>query len=252
MIEPTSDRELWLRRSRSFGGGAADYAEHRPDYPKEAIRWGLPSGATEVVDLAAGTGKLTGNLLELGLRVTAVEPDDGMLAELRRRHPGVHALDGVAERIPLPDGQADAVLVGQALHWFDLDHALTEIARVLKPGGRLVALWNEDDRSVPWVAAFSEGRRSSVTRVGMSSDPVEFEHEAFGPFERQTFRHGHRRTAETLLATIATHSHLIVIGEDERVAILARLGEFLAATPETAQGEFTYPLITTALRATRR
>ncbi|MFD2417542.1 class I SAM-dependent methyltransferase [Amycolatopsis pigmentata] len=252
MIEPTSDSELWSRRSRSFGAGAADYAEHRPDYPIEAIRWGLPSGATDVVDLAAGTGKLTGNLLEMDLRVTAIEPDPGMLAELRRRHPGVSALDGVAEHIPLPDGQADAVLIGQAFHWFDLDRALTEIARVLKPGGRLVALWNEDDRSVPWVAAFSDGRRSSVSRVGMSSAPDNFEHEEFGPFEERTFRHGQRRTADSLLATIATHSHLIVIPEDERVAILARLGEFLAANPETAQGEFIYPLITTALRATRR
>jgi SAM-dependent methyltransferase len=252
VIEPTSDRELWSQRARSFGTGAADYAEHRPDYPIEAIRWGLPPGAAGVVDLGAGTGKLTEGLLALDLRVTAVEPDAGMLAELRRRQPGVRALDGAAERIPLPDGQADAVLAGQAFHWFALDRALTEIARVLKPGGRVVALWNEDDRSVPWVAEFSKRRNTSVRRKGMSSDPAEFAHEAFGPFERRTFRHGHQRTAETLLATIATHSHLIVIGEDERAEVLGRLAEFLAANPDTAQGEFTYPLITTVLRATRR
>lgn len=252
MIEPTSDRELWSHRARSFGAGAHDYAEHRPGYPIEAIRWGLPEGATDVVDLAAGTGKLTEGLLALDLRVTAVEPDAGMLAELRRRHPGVRALDGTAEHIPLPDGQVDAVLAGQAFHWFDLGPALSEIARVLKPGGRVVALWNEDDHSVPWVAEFAGLRRTSVSRTGMSSDPAAFEHEAFGPFTRQTFRHGHRRTAGTLLATVATHSHLIVIEEDERAGVLARLAQFLAANPETARGEFTYPLITTGLRATRR
>src|SRR4051794_24136233 len=119
-------------RARSFGSQASDYAEHRPDYPVDGIRWALAGAAGEpraVLDLAAGTGKLTAGLIALGLAVTAVEPDAGMLAELSRRIPGVPVLEGTAERIPLPDSSVDAVLVGQAFHWFDVPKALTEIAR---------------------------------------------------------------------------------------------------------------------------
>src|SRR6266540_3981357 len=127
---------MFARRAGSFGMQAAAYAEHRPDYPADGIRWAL-AGATQVprhaLDLAAGTGKLTEGLLALGLEVTAVEPDKDMRAELARRLPGVLTLDGTAERIPLADSSVDAVLVGHAFHWFDKVAALTEIARVLRP-----------------------------------------------------------------------------------------------------------------------
>lgn len=252
MIEPTSERKLWSRRSRSFGSEAAAYAKHRPDYPLAALRWGLPSGSRHVLDLGAGTGKLTGGLLSLGLRVTAVEPDPGMRAELTRHYPEVPALDGVAERIPLAGAEVDSVLVGQAFHWFDVEEALTEIARVLKPGGTVVALWNHDDDSVPWVAAFAELTRTSVSRGWSSPESLLPEHDEFGPFERERFKHGHARTAQTLVDTVATHSHLLVASDEERAATLERLHDFLSSTPETASGEFVYPLVTTALRATRR
>lgn len=254
MIEPTSaDRELWSRRARSFGNEASAYAEHRPGYPLAALRWGLPSNAEAVLDLGAGTGKLTEGLLALGLRVTAVEPDPDMRAELIRRLPGVRTLDGTAERIPLGDAEVDSVLVGQAFHWFDLDRALAEIARVLKPGGTVVALWNHRDESVPWVARLDELARTSVTRDRTSPEPLfPPEHAQFEPFEREKFPHGLRRNAQTLLETYATYSQLLVADDDERAATLARLRDFLAGNPETAEGEFTYPLIATALRATRR
>src|SRR5438094_928298 len=141
---PGNEEALFARRASSFGMHAAAYAEHRPDYPVAGIRWALAGAAHDVdavLDLAAGTGKLTEGLLALGLTVTAVEPDPDMRAELTRRLPGVSALDGTAERIPLPDSSVDAVLVGQAFHWFDVNTALTEIARVLRPGGVLGALW---------------------------------------------------------------------------------------------------------------
>lgn len=252
MIEPTSERELWARRSRSFGTDAAAYAAHRPGYPVAALRWGLPRHATHVLDLGAGTGKLTEGLLALGLRVTAVEPDDNMRAELTRRHPQVRALAGTAEAIPLGEAEVDAVFAGQAFHWFDLDLALTEIARVLKPGGTVMALWNHRDDSVPWVAELDKLARTSVTRPGSSPEPFPPAHPAFERFEREQFPNGQRRTVETLLETYATYSQLLVVADDERQATLARLRDFLTNNPETAKGEFTYPLITTALRARRK
>ncbi|WP_191246149.1 class I SAM-dependent methyltransferase [Amycolatopsis deserti] len=251
MSEATSsaERELWNRRSRSFGGRADAYAEHRPDYPLDALRWTVPPQAAEVVDLAAGTGKLTGGLRALGLHVTAVEPDPGMRAEFTRHHPDVAVLDGTAERIPLPDASADAVLAGQAFHWFDIDAALTEIARVLRPGGVVAGLWNGNDDSVPWVAEMARlagfvRRARWVAELG--------EHPAFGPFEEKTFRHAHRRTPESLVETISTHSHLIVAEADERTRTREQLLEFLRTHPDTAGGEFDLPLVTTVLRAVRR
>jgi len=250
-----ADEELRARRAGSFGDHAAAYAEHRPGYPRKALHWGL-SGATgtarRVLDLAAGTGKLTAGLLELDLDVTAVEPDEGMLAELSRLLPDVTALTGTAERIPLPDASMDAVFAGQAFHWFDQQPALREIARVLRPGGVLVALWNEDDMSVPWVAEFKEIGRTAVSRAWAAREEEISRHPEFADFENETFRHTQRRTAESLVQTIATHSHIIVAAPDESAARLSAMREFLAANPETAAGEFAYPLVADAYRARRR
>jgi ubiquinone/menaquinone biosynthesis C-methylase UbiE len=132
----------------SFGAAATAYAEHRPDYARAAVRWALERApGPRVLDLGAGTGKLTAVMAALGADVIAVEPDPAMLAELRRALPDVLALPGRAEAIPLPDASVDAVLVGHVLHWFDMAVAGPEIARVLVPGGILASLWNVfDDR----------------------------------------------------------------------------------------------------------
>ena len=182
--------------------------------------------------------------------MTAVEPDTGMLAELSRILPSVTALIGQAERIPSPDGTFDAVFVGQAFHWFDPVPAMTEIARVLRPGGVLVTLWNDEDLSIPWVAEFNKlGRTGQSRQWGRYEETLT--HPAFAPFERAAFRHVLRRTAETLVQTIATHSHVIVAPPEESAAVLRKLREFLAANPETASGEFDLPLETTVFRAQR-
>jgi SAM-dependent methyltransferase len=175
-----TDADEWTRRGSSFGSVAAAYAEHRPGYPAAAVRWcvapvGRDIGSLRVLDLGAGTGKLTAALAELAAEVTAVEPDPAMLEELGRGLPSVRALAGSAEQIPLPDASVDAVLCGQSMHWFDLSRALPEIARVLVPGGTLGALWNSDDDSVPWVAGLQEApraRRPRHCRAGAPRRPA--------------------------------------------------------------------------------
>ena len=144
--------ERLLHRS-SFGAAAAAYAEHRPDYARAAARWAVePAPGPRVLDLGAGTGKLTATLVALSADVIAVEPDPAMLTELRRALPDVRARPGSAEAIPLPDASVDAVLAGNALHWFDMAVAGPEMARVLVPGGILAGLWNVMDDRVDWVA----------------------------------------------------------------------------------------------------
>ncbi|MEV7093536.1 class I SAM-dependent methyltransferase [Amycolatopsis sp. NPDC051045] len=250
MSDPTH-----ARRASSFGARAAAYAQHRPDYPREAIEWGL-SGTSgtprRVLDLGAGTGKLTLGLTALGLDVTAVEPDPEMRAELERAVPSAKSLAGQAERIPLADAAVDAVFVGQAFHWFDVPDAMTEIGRVLRPGGVCVPMWNYEDESVPWVAEFTTLGRDGARRPASVENMREVTHPAFEPFESDRFRHTQRRTAESLLETIATYSLVIVSAPEESAALLARLRQFLSSNPATANGEFDLPLITTVLRARRR
>ena len=284
---PAETAERLLHGS-SFGAAAPAYAEHRPGYAEAAVRWALepvslfspggrppgdppPGGASRpprppwppwrVVDLGAGTGKLTETLVRLGVEVTAVEPDPGMLGELRRELPSVRSLAGSAEDIPLPDGAADAVLAGQSMHWFDLSRAVPEIARVLVPGGVLAALWNVDDDRVPWVAELSEisKRTSSVTLTRWRDGAAQARRDRmaaagsglFGAGQAAEFEHGQRRTAESLLATIATHSHLLVMDEPDRTALLTQISDFLHRRPETSAGEFVLPLVTAVLRIPR-
>jgi SAM-dependent methyltransferase len=253
-----------LRRASSFGAAAAQYAQHRPGYAEAAIRWCLaPVSAAEpvrVVDVGAGTGILTGALAHLGADVVSVEPDEAMLAELRRQLPGVRALEGSAEALPLPDQSVDAVLCGQSMHWFDMDRALPEIARVLRPGGVLAGLWNVDDDRVGWVAELAAISKSGSTLSRWRATPeADTEQGAlragsswFAPVEEGEFGHGQLRSADSLAAVIATYSRILVMDEAERARTLAAIRDFLARQPETSVGEFTLPLVTVALRAVRR
>ena len=244
------DPALWARRSSSFGAAARAYAEHRPDYAADAIAWclaGADRPVAEVLDLGAGTGVLSAGLVASGLSVTAAEPDPEMLAELRRRLPDVRAVVGRAEAVPLPDNSVDAVLVGTAFHWFDTDRALPEIARVLRPGGVLGLLYNLIDDSVPWVAELDKVSRTSVSIPPGDEDEVA-SYAGFGPVEQARFAHRHRRTAESLTATIGTHSHTLVVSEEERAEVLGRVRAFLDSRPETSTGTFDHPLVTLAGR----
>ena len=251
------------RRASSFGATAAQYAQYRPGYAEAAINWCLEpvsdSQPMRVVDLGAGTGILTGALVRRGADVVAVEPDPGMLAELRRRLPEVRALEGSAEALPLPDQSVDAVLCGQAMHWFDLDRALPEIGRVLRTGGVLAGLWNMDDNRVGWVAELAEITKSGATLSGWRQAPdVESEEyvlhagsEWFTPMEEREFDNKELRTADSLAAVIATTSRFLLMEEAERARRLAAVRDFLNSRPETSAGEFILPQVTGALRAVR-
>jgi SAM-dependent methyltransferase len=279
-----------VRRARAFGAAAAAYAEHRPDYPIAAITWALePLTAlpghldrpAKLLDLGAGTGKLTTQLASLpvgpGLpQVVAVEPDPEMLAELhntlRKAQNGspegqggngqVTVLCGQAEEIPMPDASMDAVLAGQAAHWFDLEVAIPEIARVLAPGGVFAGLWNASDDRVEWVAGLADlSGRHGLATVSMFSRPNDegfpgrlsaAGRDLFAAPEFATFEHAHPRTADSLIETLSTHSMFLIMEPEERDATLSRVREYLAVTPQTALGEFNVPIVTMAVRAVRR
>jgi SAM-dependent methyltransferase len=262
------------RRASSFGAAASAYARHRPQYAHAAIQWALepvaaqPGQPLRVLDIGAGTGKLTSQLAGLAsngqqLTVIAVEPDPEMLEELRRQLPGAHAMAGRAEAIPVPDASVDAVLAGQAAHWFDLDRAFPEIARVLRPGGVFAGLWNADDDRIEWVAGLhgASGRKNVATlsmfaaQAGDSTFAAWLKasgRELFSPLEEAVFENSQARTADTMIETMRTHSMFLVMEPPEREAVLAQVREYLAATPETSSGEFILPLVTLAVRLVRR
>jgi SAM-dependent methyltransferase len=237
-----TDRSL---HANSFGPVAHIYERGRPPYPPAAIDWLLPPGTPRLLDLGAGTGKLTRQLHERGLPVIAVDPSEGMLAELRRVLPGVPAHIGSAERIPLPDDSADAVLMAQAWHWVEPADAVPEIARVLSPGGRLGLLWNLRDDTEDW-----------VRRLGQIIDNAEQDRdltigEPFGPVETREFRWTHHITRQSLLDLVASRSHVILLPPDERAAVLAQVRQLMVTHPALiGRAEYELPYVTHCARTT--
>lgn len=236
-----------------FGSAADDYATHRPDYPAAPVEWALEhTPGPRVLDLGAGTGKLTARLLDRGVwDVTAVEPDPGMLARLRADLPQVEAVEGSAEEIPLPTASVDAVLVGQAIHWFDPVRAWPEIARVLRPGGVFAGLWNCDDGRVDWVMGYARALAHGLSNP-RGGDGAELDlPEPFGAVERAEFRNDRPTTTDELIASVRTHSWALISSEADREAALDRMRAYLAARPETASGSFVLPGFTLVLRTLR-
>lgn len=134
-----------------------DYERGRPGYPEQVVDLAELAPSARALELAAGTGKFTRQLVARIAHVVAVEPDPGMRRLLVTGCPGVEAIDGTAEQIPLADDAVDAVFVAQAFHWFDNEPALREIARVLRPGGAVVVMWNVAiGPAVPSITAVEE------------------------------------------------------------------------------------------------
>jgi SAM-dependent methyltransferase len=251
--ESRDDRHA--RRAASFGAAAALYQSARPSYPDEAVAWCVPRSALDVVDLAAGTGKLTERILAQGVpdrRVTAVEPSPGMRETLHAALPGVTVLPGTAEGTGLPAASADAVAVGQAWHWFDPPRAAAELARVLRPGGTLALLWNvrDTEAGAGWVAAVEEILHRDDPLRTISGPPVLGP--AFGPVEHRQVRWSDPVTPSSLRALAASRSHVLTLPEDAREALLAEIDELAATHPELRGREVVaMPYRTDCFRAVR-
>ncbi|HEY7380795.1 MAG TPA: methyltransferase domain-containing protein [Gaiella sp.] len=237
-------------RATSFALVADAYERARPGYPDEAVRWLAGPTPCDVVDLGAGTGKLTRSLVALEHRVTAVEPLQEMLDRLRRTVPDAVALAGGAEAIPLGDASADVVVCAQAFHWFDHAVALPEIARVLRPGGRLALVWNTRDDREPWVATLSEAVIGRETVEDRDAAAPLASSELFEPVERATFSLVQRLDRDTLLDLVLSRSYCAVQTEAERAPVLARAGRVF--DEHARDGVIELPYLTECFRARRR
>jgi SAM-dependent methyltransferase len=238
------------RRARSFDGVADVYRRARPTYPVAAVQWVLEAApGPRVVDLAAGTGKLTQVLVAKGADVVAVEPLDRMRAALEQTVPGVRALAGTAEQIPLPAASADAVLVAQAFHWFDERRALEEIARVLVPGGVVGLLWNLRDDRVAWVAELTHALGGAGDVLAGSSGRW-IDHPRFAGVERREFPNPEPFDRARLLEWAQSTSSIATLEPFEREEALGRIGHLADEHPDLrGRDRFTMPYVTVAIRA---
>ena len=241
-------------RRLTFGAHADAYERARPDWPEEAARWLVPEGAELVVELGAGTGKLTRAVAELGVEIVAVEPDPRMLAVLRAR--GLEGVEGSAEAIPLEGGVADAVVAGSSLHWFELDLALPEIHRVLRSGGRFGFGWNHRDERHPAIARVGEAISAAQERTrGLrwrSRDwPAELTAAGlFGDVEKARFEHVLELPRDALRDHLLSYSGVAALDEDERRRVIAEVAGILDSDESVSgDGLLRLPFVVTAYRA---
>ncbi|MGP0110512.1 MAG: class I SAM-dependent methyltransferase [Acidimicrobiales bacterium] len=234
---PPDERSSFSDRSRlgraGFESGSETYERARPGYPEEAVAHlsstlGIAEGSL-VLDLAAGTGKLTRQLQAGGVACVAVEPSASMRDVLRRVSPGIPMAAGTAESIPVAVGAMNAVVVAQAFHWFDAPIALSEIARVLRPGGGVALVWNERDESDPAIAELvkiSKWDQCQPYPVGRDFGADIDESRLFGPVSRTKFRFTQYLDHTAFVEQVASRSYVQVLPELERIDLLDRVAAF--------------------------
>jgi len=249
----------WEAQRVSFGSVAASYDAHRPDWPAATAAWltGTEQGGPkagrqlDVLDLGAGTGKLTSTLVAAGHRVTAIDPSEGMLAVLADSLPEVQSVIGSAEQLPFGDAQFDVVTVAQAWHWVDHEAAAAECARVLRPGGQLAIGWHLRSLAADsWVDELEaltgtpeyQGQESVRQRTGLTLPAP------FGEVEHTTFEYGLELTPQTLAAVAATWSY--VATREDRDEVLVQV-EALGRRVADENGRLVMPHITYCHRARR-
>jgi SAM-dependent methyltransferase len=236
-----------------FGRAAEVYERSRPDYPAEAVDRLVQeleiNPSCFLLDLGAGTGKLTRMLVPTGARITAVEPVEPMRRALAGAVPGVAVVAGAAESIPTPDGAFDAVVCAQAFHWFAGERSLSEIHRVLRPRGRLGLLWNLRDESVDWVR-----RLGAIIDRHLGDTPVERTGEwqrafsatdLFGTMHRLRFPHRQELDADGLIQRVQSISYIAALPDAVRGRVLDDVRELTIAHPELAgRDRFELPYLT--------
>ncbi len=249
------DADFHTRRT-SFGAGAEGYDAYRPEWPPDVATWLTVTGSGDaragrslrVIDVGAGTGKLSRALARLGHRVLAVDPDEDMLAVLRRSTAAVETRPGTAEHLPAGDASVDAVTVAQAWHWVDPPAASAESARVLVPGGSIGIGWMVHDAAVPWirelddVVAYPNEKTADewASTLGLGAD--------FGTVERRTSRHEQRLSVDGVVGLVASWSY--VATSPDRTAMLDAAAR-LAADAADPDGVVTVPHLVHCFRATR-
>lgn len=240
--------------------GADNYVRGRPDYPPQVADWltgtlGLNADKT-VIDLGAGTGKFTARLVATGAQVIAVEPVPQMLEKLSEALPEVLAVNGTAMDLPLPDASVDVVICAQAFHWFASSEALTEIARVLKPGGKLGLVWNLRDTTVSWVPkldAIVNALEGDTPRFYTGAWRRAFPHAAFGPLREQHFSHSHTGAPEDVIYNrVRSTSFVAALPAVERARVDEQIRAMIAREPELRGKEVvTVPYVTVAFVAVK-
>ncbi len=224
MSEPGSERPP--APERSFGPVAEAYDRARPSYPDEAVSWMTGTGRSVVLELGAGTGKLTELLHAGGHDVLATDPLPEMLDLLTRRVP-VRTVAAAAEHIPVRSRSVDLVVCGQSFHWFDHDRALAEIARVLRPGGVLALVWNTYDEAIPWVRRLKQLISPGAGAQDEEAGPL-METPYFGFVDKKQFRNWSTHTAASLADLTRSVSYVATMSESDRAGVLAKVDALYA------------------------
>ena len=227
------------QRGRSFGAVAADYAAWRPSYPADVVAFLVGGPGRRVLDLGAGTGQLSEPLLAAGHDVVAVDTSGDMLAQLAARLPGVPTFVAGAEDLPLPDGDVDAVVAGQAAHWFHPPRASAEFRRVLRPGGAVGFTWHTREDTSDWSVALAgllaadardqTGDRPESNRAVVDAFAAELRAEVTAHATRWV----HRVAPEAVVGRAASSSRVALLDGTAREEHLGRIRELLATHPET-------------------
>jgi len=210
--------------ARSFGGVAHAYERGRPGYPEQAAAWLVGPAPATVLELGAGTGKLTAMLTALGHDVLATDPEPALLERLRANVPEARVQEAPAEEIPLGDGSVDVVVAAQSFHWFDLDRALSEIARVLRPGGHLGLVWNERDERIPWVRRLG-ALIGTQDQLREPAAPLA-DSGLFGEVEEASFDHWQTIDRNSIQDLVLSRSNIAVLDESARAAKVAEVLAF--------------------------
>jgi SAM-dependent methyltransferase len=257
-----SDARIHDAAARGFEAAADRYERGRPSYPDDAVEFLVRMlrirAGSDVVELGAGTGKFTELLVPTGARIVALEPVPAMREALARNVPSVSVADGTAERIPLGDTSADAVVAAQAFHWFDGDRALPEIHRVLRPGAGLGLIWNVRDEASDW----SERLTKIFDRLAGDGAPryrdmrwrQAFARSGlFGPLHHQLAYHVHKVTREQFVDRVLSVSYVASAPERERERVDAEVREMLDTDPELRdRDQIVMPYRTDVYWSTRR